>query len=97
MPETSPADILVLGGINIDLIATADKIPLPGETVTGDLFYTTPGGKGANQAVAAARMGAMVRMVGRVGGDSFGPGLIEDLRAEGIDVSAVAEHAAVAS
>ena len=97
MPETSPADILVLGGINIDLIATADKIPLPGETVTGDLFYTTPGGKGANQAVAAARMGAMVRMVGRVGGDSFGPGLIEDLRAEGIDVSAVAEHADVAS
>ena len=97
MPETSRASILVLGGINIDLIATADRIPLPGETVTGDLFYTTPGGKGANQAVAAARMGARVQMVGRVGKDAFGPGLIEDLRTEGIDVSAVAEHAGAAS
>ena len=97
MAETSRANILVLGGINIDLIASSDRIPLPGETVTGDLFYTTPGGKGANQAVAAARMGARVRMVGRVGADAFGPGLIEDLRAEGIDVSAVAEHAGAAS
>ena len=97
MPEQSSANILVLGGINIDLIATADRIPLPGETVTGDLFYTTPGGKGANQAVASARMGARVQMVGKVGRDSFGPGLIEDLRTEGIDVSAVAEQADAAS
>ncbi len=97
MAETSRANILVLGGINIDLIASSDRIPLPGETVTGDLFYTTPGGKGANQAVAAARMGAKVQMVGRVGADAFGPGLIEDLRTEGIDVSAVAEQAGAAS
>ena len=97
MAENSRASILVLGGINIDLIASSDRIPLPGETVTGDLFYTTPGGKGANQAVAAARMGASVRMVGRVGADAFGPGLIEDLRTEGIDVSAVAEQAGAAS
>ena len=82
-------EIVVLGGINIDLIAAADRMPGPGETVTGDLFYTTPGGKGANQAVAAARMGALVRMVGRVGDDAFGPGLVEDLAVEGIEVSAV--------
>ena len=79
----------MLGGINIDLIAAAERMPSPGETVTGDDFYTTPGGKGANQAVAAARMGARVRMIGRVGDDAFGPGLVEDLRTEGIDVSAV--------
>ena len=82
-------EIVVLGGININLIAAAERMPGPGETVTGDLFYTTPGGKGANQAVAAARMGALVRMVGRVGDDAFGPGLVDDLAAEGIDVSAV--------
>ena len=82
--------IVVLGGINIDLIALAPRIPAPGETVVGDDFYTTPGGKGGNQAVAAARLGADVSMVGRVGGDIFGPGLLEDLRKDGIDVSGVA-------
>ena len=61
--------IVVLGGINMDLIGTAPRLPSPGETVMGEGFYTAPGGKGANQAVAAARMGASVRMVGRVGRD----------------------------
>lgn len=88
---------MVLGGINMDLIAATERIPDPGETVTGDLFYTTPGGKGANQAVGAARMGALVRMVGRVGADTFGPELVEDMRREGIDVSAVAEDPDAAS
>ena len=74
----------------MDLIAATERMPAPGETVTGDFFYTTPGGKGANQAVAAARMGAHVHMVGRVGADTFGPQLIDDLEREGIDVSAVA-------
>ena len=83
--------VVVLGGINIDLIALTSRLPAPGETVAGEDFYTTPGGKGGNQAVAAARLGAEVSMVGRVGGDIFGPGLLADLRKEGIDVSGVAE------
>ncbi len=83
--------IVVLGGINMDLIGIAPNLPGPGETVIGDHFYTAPGGKGANQAVAAARMGANVRMVGRVGKDSFGPTLLADLRSYGIDVRGVAE------
>ncbi len=82
--------IVVLGGINIDLIALAPRIPAPGETVVGDDFYTTPGGKGGNQAVAAARLGAEVSMIGRVGGDIFGLGLLDDLRKDGVDVSGVA-------
>jgi ribokinase len=83
--------VVVLGGINIDLIALTSRLPVPGETVAGEDFYTTPGGKGGNQAVAAARLGAEVSMVGRVGGDIFGPGLLADLRKEGIDVSGVTE------
>ena len=82
--------IVVLGGINMDLIGIAPRLPAPGETVRGERFYTAPGGKGANQAVAAARLGARVRMVGRVGQDVFGPQLLDGLRDEGIDVSAVA-------
>ena len=82
--------IVVLGGINIDLIALAPRVPGPGETIPGDDFYTTPGGKGGNQAVAAARLGAEVSMIGRVGGDIFGPGLLDDLRKDGVDVSGVA-------
>ena len=83
--------IVVLGGINIDLIGLTPRLPTPGETIVGEDFYTTPGGKGGNQAVAAARLGADVSMVGRVGADIFGPGLLEDLRRDGIDVSGVAK------
>ena len=83
--------IVVLGGINMDLIGIAPRLPQRGETVIGERFYTAPGGKGANQAVAAARLGAHVRMVGRVGRDTFGPTLLSDLRREGIDVDGVAE------
>ena len=86
-----PPTIAVLGGINMDLIGVAPKLPSPGETVIGEHFYTTPGGKGANQAVAAARLGANVRMVGRVGDDTFAPGLLDGLRGHGIDVQGVAE------
>ena len=89
--------IVVLGGINMDLIGTAPRLPSPGETVMGEGFSTAPGGKGANQAVAAARMGASVRMVGRVGGDVFGPRLLGNLRACGVDVSGVTEDAEAAS
>ena len=83
--------LVVLGGINIDLIALTSRLPLPGETIIGENFYTTPGGKGANQAVAAARLGSDVSMVGKVGRDIFGPGLIADMRREGVDVQNVVE------
>ena len=82
--------IVVFGSVNMDLVATTDRLPEPGETVFGATFQTAPGGKGANQAVAAARLGANVRMVGRVGADEFGPVLLEGLRSEGIDASRVA-------
>ncbi|MDP6454129.1 MAG: ribokinase [SAR202 cluster bacterium] len=92
MTETgTPPTIVVLGGINVDLVGSTARMPAPGETVFGEDFHTAPGGKGANQAVAAARLGADVRMVGRVGQDAFGPVLLEGLRREGIDVSGVAE------
>ncbi len=85
-----PPVIVALGGINMDLVVSAERMPLPGETVFGDSFHTAPGGKGANQAVAAARLGAEVRMVGRVGRDDFGDALIDGLRHERIDVSRIA-------
>lgn len=71
--------IVVVGSINMDLVARVREIPRPGETVTGLGFETTPGGKGANQAVAAARLGYPVKMVGRVGEDVFGQALLDNL------------------
>ena len=89
MQDIQPS-IVVLGGINIDLVTVAERFPEAGETVVGDRFLTYPGGKGANQAVAAARMGAATTMVGKVGDDIFGPQLLEALTASGVDVSRVA-------
>ena len=92
MPEDANVPIfVVLGAINMDLIGVAPRLPMPGETVVGEHFYTAPGGKGANQAVAAARLGTKVRMVGRVGRDPFGSTLLADMRGHGIDVQGVAE------
>jgi ribokinase len=88
--------VLVLGGINMGLITKTSRMPRPGETFRGERFYSSSGGKGATQAVAAARLGAEVKMVGRVGADLFGPALIEALQNDGIDVSDIAvdaEHA----
>ena len=90
MSATNGPGIVVLGGINMDLVTYSERFPNPGETVVGRRFLTYPGGKGANQAVAAARMGGRTAMVGQVGDDPFGPQLLEGLRAEGIDVSGVA-------
>ena len=81
--------VVVLGGINMDLVAVAPRFPEDGESVVGTGFLTYAGGKGANQAVAAARMGAHVKMVGRVGRDRFGSELLESLSASGVDVSGV--------
>jgi ribokinase len=81
--------IVVVGSINLDLVATADHVPLPGETITGKDFNTFHGGKGANQAVAAARLGYPTAMVGKVGHDSFGAGLKSALHEAGVNVKAV--------
>jgi ribokinase len=82
--------VVVVGSINVDLVVTLDALPAPGETVIGGRFARHGGGKGANQAVAAARAGAPVCFVGAVGDDEFGAGAVAELEAEGIDVSAVA-------
>lgn len=78
------ADIVVLGSTNMDLVAHVAKAPQRGETVTGREFRTAPGGKGANQAVAAARAGARVSMIGAVGNDAFGLRLRSALEASGV-------------
>jgi ribokinase len=83
------ASIVVLGSVNIDLVVTVPRLPQPGETVLGDRLGSYPGGKGANQAVATARLGGQVGMVGRVGNDSFGTGLIANLESNGVDASGV--------
>lgn len=83
------AKILIVGSINMDLVVRVPHSPLPGETVLGGDFETFPGGKGANQAVAAARMGAEVRMVGRVGNDGFGDTLIQNLVTDNIKTAYV--------
>lgn len=85
----SLVDICVVGGLNMDLVVRASRLPLPGETALGQHFARFAGGKGANQAVAAARLGASVRMVGQVGQDSFGDELVAGLEAEGIDTAGV--------
>lgn len=78
--------VIVVGSVNIDLVVTADRLPLPGETVTGGSFARHHGGKGGNQAVAAARLGAPTAFVGAVGDDSFGTEARAALAAEGIDL-----------
>ena len=83
--------IIVVGSINLDLIANVDRLPEPGETVRGSAFATAPGGKGANQALAAARAGAPVRMVGAVGKDSFAAEALALLKAGNVDLSGVGE------
>ncbi|HEY9126378.1 MAG TPA: ribokinase [Acidobacteriaceae bacterium] len=82
--------IVVVGSINIDLVANADRIPAAGETLTGSDFQIHHGGKGANQAVAAARLGYPVQMIGRVGDDAFGSQLRDGLSQAGVDANAVA-------
>jgi ribokinase len=78
--------IVVVGSLNIDLVVRTLRHPKIGETVLGYDFNTYPGGKGANQAVAAARLGASVMMIGRVGSDSFGDTLLSTVKANGVDI-----------
>lgn len=84
-----PARLTVLGSINMDLVVYTDRLPDRGETILGSTFQTFPGGKGANQAVAAARMGAAVTMLGKVGRDAFGEELLANLSINGVDTSRV--------
>lgn len=81
--------ICVLGSINMDLVVRADRLPAPGQTLLGGPFATYPGGKGANQAVAAARLGGQVRMVGAVGDDEYGRRMLMTLNAEKVDTTGV--------
>jgi ribokinase len=78
--------IVVVGSINVDLIVRCERLPRPGQTVLGETSLWMPGGKGANQAVAAARLGARVAIVGCVGSDAHGAAAIDALRDEGVDV-----------
>lgn len=82
--------ITVFGSINMDLIASVERLPLPGETVAGHAFTTAAGGKGANQALAARRAGASVRMIGAVGNDSFAEPALALLSEAGADLGSVA-------
>lgn len=79
--------VIVVGSVNVDLVATVRRLPGPGETVTGGTFAQHHGGKGGNQAVAAARLGARVTFMGAVGGDAFGREARAALDAEGIDTT----------
>jgi len=81
--------VVVIGSVNVDLVVAADRLPVPGETVLGGRFSVHDGGKGANQAVAAARAGAQVTMIGAVGNDAHGARSLAALEAEGIDTSRV--------
>jgi ribokinase len=85
----NPPQVTVLGSLNMDISVTVPRLPGPGATVLGSAARFTPGGKGANQAVAAARLGAAVRMAGCVGDDDFGRQLLAALRGEGVDAGAI--------
>ncbi|CAI8708372.1 ribokinase [Pseudomonas sp. IT-196MI5] len=84
-----PAKVVVIGSLNMDLVTRAPRLPKGGETLIGQSFSTVSGGKGANQAVAAARLGAQVSMIGCVGNDAYGEALCGALLAEQIDCQAV--------
>ncbi|PZE22810.1 ribokinase [Paenibacillus xerothermodurans] len=90
------ANIVVVGSINQDIVVRSPKLPVKGETVLGEDYFMVPGGKGANQAVAASRLGTNVAMIGCLGKDVFGEQMLQHLKAEGIDTSHItmlADHA----
>jgi ribokinase len=79
--------IVVVGSLNMDLVVRSHRHPKPGETILGGEFFTFPGGKGANQAVAASRLGAEVCLIGKVGGDPYGAELLQRIEREGINTN----------
>ena len=82
-------NILVVGSANTDMVIKADSLPSPGETILGGKFFMNAGGKGANQAVAAARMGGRTSFVAKLGADIFGKQILDGLQSEGIDTQYV--------
>src|SRR4051794_5518428 len=84
--ENITKNILVVGSLNIDLVSQVGHLPLAGQTITSERFYVNPGGKGANQAVAAAKLGADVRMIGKVGNDDYGTLLLDNLQQSGVQI-----------
>lgn len=82
-------NIVVVGSLNMDLVVQTSRLPLGGETIMGIAFHEIPGGKGANQAVAMARLGASVKMIGKVGNDGFGTSLLSTLKVDGVDTTAI--------
>ncbi len=90
-------EVVVVGSLNMDLVARAPRLPVPGETLLGRSFATVPGGKGANQAVAAARLGARTAMIGCVGDDAFGRELRAGLEGDGVDCRGVREAPGLSS
>tara|TARA_B100001113_G_scaffold137810_1_gene113075 strand:- start:79 stop:990 length:912 start_codon:yes stop_codon:yes gene_type:complete len=84
--------IIVFGSINMDLVVYSDKQPTKGETILGNSFETFQGGKGANQAVAVAKLGLPVSLIGKVGNDVFGDELLENLKRETVDTSMIVRH-----
>jgi len=91
------AKIIVVGSLNMDLVACASRIPVAGETISGHTFLSACGGKGANQAYAAARLGAQVEMIGRVGDDDFGKQMRANLEGVGCDMSGVRTSSNISS
>lgn len=87
--QTQPPRVVVVGSVNVDLVVRLSRLPGPGETATGGRFLQAPGGKGANQAAAAARLGADTTLIARVGDDPFGHDAIGDLAAAGVDTKHV--------
>jgi ribokinase len=90
--STPEFDVVVVGSTNLDIVAGTPRLPAPGETVIGHGYAEHPGGKGLNQAVAAARSGARVAFVSAVGADAAGDALVDVMEREGIDTSAVARR-----
>src|SRR3954447_15395359 len=85
--------VFVAGSINMDVVATAERHPKIGETVAGNAVHYFPGGKGANQAVASAKLGAPTTLIGRLGSDAFGQQLRTSLAAQGVDLTHVKDTA----
>lgn len=89
LPDMKKNSILVVGSSNTDMVIKTEKFPSPGETIIGGSFFMNAGGKGANQAVAAARLGGKVTFVGKIGNDMFGRQAVELLKKEGINADFV--------
>lgn len=89
--QSNRKSIVVVGSVTMDMVTRAKQIPRIGQTVIGTGFQTTPGGKGANQAVAAARLGYPVDMIGLVGDDVYGPALLDNLASAGVETASMAQ------